>query len=93
MTWLLMNLFKPKNLNHYLEPKDLQLVEFEPVNKHLTHGSIKGINVLVHYYHDVLVEDNNAIVHKDQNDAFIEAFINVYILELCNPKGHVYSQP
>jgi hypothetical protein len=59
----------------------------------LTHGSIKGIHVLVRYYHDVLVEDNNAIVHNDQNDAFSQAFINIYILEVCNPEGHVYSQP
>ncbi len=59
----------------------------------MTHGNIKRINVLVHYYHDVCVEDNNAIVHNDQNNAFNEAFMNIYILEVCNPKGHVYSQP
>ncbi len=39
------------------------------------------------------VEDNNATIYNDQNDAFNEAFINIYILEVCNPKGHVYSQP
>jgi hypothetical protein len=33
---LMMNLFKHINLNHYV-----QLVELEPVNNHLTHGSIK----------------------------------------------------
>jgi hypothetical protein len=41
----------------------------------------------------VHVEDNNATIYNDQNDAFNEAFINIYILEVCNPKGHVYSQP
>jgi hypothetical protein len=37
------------------EPKDLQPVEFEPINNHLTPNSIKRIDVPVHYYHDVFV--------------------------------------
>jgi hypothetical protein len=28
-----------------------------------------------------------------KNDAFSEALIDVYILEIYNPKGHIYSQP
>ncbi len=55
-----------------VEHEDLQLVEFELVNNHLTPSNIKGINVLVHYYHDVLVQDNNATVSNDQNDMFIK---------------------
>jgi hypothetical protein len=51
----------------------------------LTHGSIKGIDVIVHYYHDVLVQDNNAAVSNYQNDAFSEALIDVYSLEVFNP--------
>jgi hypothetical protein len=53
-----------------IELEDLQLVEFEPVNNHLTHGSIKGTYVYVHYYHDVHVQDSNVTIHNDQNDAF-----------------------
>jgi len=44
---------EPKPL--HVEPKDLQLVKFELVNHHLTHGIIKGIDVHVHYYHDMLI--------------------------------------
>ncbi len=36
---------------------------------------------------------NNAIVHNDQNDAFSEALIDVYIVEVSNSKGRIYSQP
>ncbi len=51
-----MNMFKPKELKPLLvEPKDLQHVEFELVNNHLTPNSIKRIDVHVHYYHDVFV--------------------------------------
>ncbi len=57
----------------------------------MTHGSIKRTCVPIHYYHDVLVQDNDVIVCNDQNDAFSEALINVYILEVYNPKGCVYS--
>ncbi len=38
-----------------LEPEDLQHVEFEPINNHLTHGNIKRTNVFIHYYHDVFL--------------------------------------
>jgi hypothetical protein len=38
-----------------IELEDLQLVEFELVNNHLTLGSIKRTYVHVHYYHDVHV--------------------------------------
>ncbi len=44
---------KPEPL--LVEFEDLQLVEFELVNNHLTNGNIKGIYVHVHYYHDVLI--------------------------------------
>jgi len=39
------------------------------------------------------VQDNNVTTHNDQNNAFNEAFIDVYILEIFYPKGFVYSQP
>jgi hypothetical protein len=59
----------------------------------LTQGSIIGINVHVYYYHDVPIEDNNVTVRNDQNDTFSETIIDVYILEVYNPKGYMYSQP
>jgi hypothetical protein len=68
----MMSLFKQINLNHFV-----QLVELETVNNHLTQGIIKGTYVHVHYYHDVPIEDNNAIVFNDQNNAFNEVFIDV----------------
>ncbi len=77
----------------HVEPEDLQPVESELVNNALTHNNIKGTYVPSHYYHDVLIQDNDAIVYNDQNDAFSEALINVYILKVYNPKGRVYSQP
>jgi hypothetical protein len=40
-----------------------------------------------------LLEDNNVIVRNDWNNAFNEAFIDIYILEVYNPKDHIYSQP
>jgi hypothetical protein len=76
-----------------VEHEDLQLVKFEPVNIHLTPNNIKGINVLVHYYHDVLVQDNNATISNDQNDMFNKALINIYIVGVSNPKGCIHSQP
>jgi hypothetical protein len=75
-----------------IELEDLEPVEFEQINNHLTHGSIKGTYVHVHYYHDVHVQDSNVTIHNDQNDTFSEALIDVYILEVYNPKGHVNSQ-
>ncbi len=44
-------------------------------------------------YHDVLIQDNNAVICNDQNDAFSKALIDVYILGVFNPKGYVHSQP
>jgi len=49
--------------------------------------------VFVHYYHVVLVEEYNVTIHNDQNNTFRETFIDVYILEVYNPKGRIYSQP
>jgi hypothetical protein len=40
----------------------------------------------------MFIEDNNVIVHNDQNDALSGTFIGVYNLEVHNPKGHLYSQ-
>jgi hypothetical protein len=76
-----------------IELEDLQHVEFEPVNNHLTHGSIIRIDVHAHYYHDVPVEDNNATICNDQNDTFCGTLIDIYILEVYNLKGYMYSQP
>jgi hypothetical protein len=57
---------------------DFHLVEFEPVNNHMTHGNIIGTNVPI--------EDNNVMFCNDQNDAFSGTFIDVYSLEVYNPK-------
>jgi hypothetical protein len=75
-----------------IELEDLHPIEFKPINNHLTHGSIKRTYMPVHYYHDVLVQDNNATICKDQNDAFSKAFIDIYILGVFNLKGYVHSQ-
>jgi len=40
---------------------------------------------------DVLVEENNVTIHNDQNNTFNGAIIDVYILEVYNPKGRIYS--
>ncbi len=74
-----------------LEPKDFQLVGFEPVNNHLTLGSIKVIDVLVHYYHNLHVRDNIVAVSNDANDMFGKTLIDVYLLGLFNLKGYVHS--
>jgi hypothetical protein len=74
-----------------VEPKDLQLVEFEQVSNHLTPNSIKGTNVPIHYYHDVFVQDNNVTISDDQNDTFNNAIIDAYILGIFNPKGCIHS--
>jgi hypothetical protein len=39
------------------------------------------------------VHYNNAIICNDQNDAFSEALIDIYNLQVSNPKGHVNSWP
>jgi len=82
---------EPKPL--LVELEDLQHVEFELVDNYLTHGSIIEIDVHVHYYHDAPVDDNNVIVHNDQNDTFNETLIDVYYLKVYKPEGYVYSQP
>jgi hypothetical protein len=51
-----MNQFRTKEPESLpIELEHLQPIEFEPVNNHWTHGSIKRIDVSVHYYHDVHV--------------------------------------
>jgi hypothetical protein len=83
---------QPKELEPLpIEREDFQPTKFEPVDNYLTHGSIIGTDVLVHYYHDVPGEYNNVIVRNDQNNAFTKTLINVYILEVYNSKGHAYS--
>ncbi len=76
-----------------VEHEDPQLVEFEPVNNHLTHGNIKGTYVYVHYYHDVHDQDNNATIYNDQNDIFSKVLIDICVLGVSNPKGCIHSQP
>jgi hypothetical protein len=56
----------------HVELEYFQLVEFEPINNHLAHGNIKRIHVLVNYYNDVPIEDNNVTICNYQNDAFNE---------------------
>jgi hypothetical protein len=63
-----------------IELEDFQLVRFQPVSNHLTLGSIKAIDVLVHHYHNLLVWDNNVVVSKDVNDVFRKALIDLYLL-------------
>jgi len=74
-----------------VEHEDLQPIGFEPINNYLTHGYIIGTNVHVHYYHHVFVEFNSVHVHNDENNAFSDKLIDIYILEVYNPKGHLYS--
>ncbi len=57
-----------------IELEDLQPIGFESVNNYLTHGNVIGINVFVHYYHDVSIEDNNVTVHNDQDDTFSDTY-------------------
>ncbi len=76
-----------------VELEDLPHVEFELINNYLTHGSIIKIDLHVHYYHDVPVDDNNVIIDNDQNETFNETLIDVYILKVYYPEGYVYSQP
>jgi hypothetical protein len=65
-------------------------MKFEPINNYLTHGSITKTNVPVHASDDVPIEFNYVLVHNDQNDEFSEKHIDVYILEVCNPKSRVH---
>ncbi len=69
-----------------IQPEIFQLIEFEPINNLLVHGSIKGTNVLVQYCCDVPIEENNATIINYQSDAFNKAFNNVYILEVYTLK-------
>lgn len=57
----------------------------------MTHGSITGVDVPIHYHGDLLVQSNNVLVCNDQNDIFVEEPINVYTLDVYNLKNHVYS--
>ncbi len=75
----------------HVELENLQHVEFELVNNHLTPSSIKRIDVHVHYYHDVFIQDNNETVSNDRNDMFNKALIDVYILGVFNLKGYIHS--
>jgi hypothetical protein len=75
----------------HVEHEDLQLIGFELINNYLIHGNIIRAVVHVHYYHDVPIEFNHVLIHNDQNNAFSEKLIDVYILEVYNTKGHIYS--
>ncbi len=67
-------------------------MEFEPINNHLTRGSIKGTNVHVHHYYNMHVHDNNVTMStNDQNDMFGKVLIDVYLLGVSNLKGCVHS--
>ncbi len=59
----------------------------------MTHCSIIGTYVRVHYHDDLLVEFNYVLNCNDQNDAFSEKIIDVYTLEVYNPKSCIYFQP
>jgi hypothetical protein len=76
-----------------VENANFEPVKFELVNNYWTHGGICGIDVVVHYYDDVLIVFNYALVCNDQNDTFSEKPIDVCILEVNNPKSHVHFQP
>jgi hypothetical protein len=52
---------------------------------------LKEQMVFVHYDHDVPIQDNNATIYNDQNDTFNETLIDIYILEVSNLKGCIYS--
>jgi len=70
--------------------EDFQLVEFESISNHSTHGRIKSTNMFVQHYHNLLVYDNNVAVSNNPN-VFGKAFIDVYLLGVSNPKGCVHS--
>jgi hypothetical protein len=76
-----------------VEPKDFQPIKFELVSNHSTPDSIKVINMLVHHYHNLPIQDNIVVVSNDPNDLFGKAFIDVYLLGISKPKGCVHSQP
>jgi hypothetical protein len=68
-----------------VENANFEHVKFEPVDNYLTHGSITGTNVPIHYYYDVHVEFNNIPLCNDQNDTFNEKHVHICILEVWNP--------
>jgi len=53
-----------------VELKKFQLVRFNLVSNHLTPSSIKTIDVFVHHYHNLHVQDNNVAMRNDPNDVF-----------------------
>ncbi len=58
----------------------------------MTHGSIIGIDVHVHYNNDVHVEFHYVPSYNDQNDVFDKGPTDIYTLEVYNLKNHVYSR-
>jgi len=76
-----------------VENANFEPIKFESVNNYSTYGSITGTNVPIHYYDNVLVELNYIPVRNDQNDAFNEKPIDIYILEVWNLKIHIHFQP
>jgi hypothetical protein len=76
-----------------IELKDFQPVGFELVSNHLTFCNIKTIDVLIRYYHNLPIQDNNVAMSNDRNDVFGKALIDAYLLGVSNPKGYVHSQP
>jgi len=57
----------------------------------LTHGSIIGTNVPIHYHEDVYVGFNYLANYNDQNNTFTKKYINVCNLEIYNIKSYIYS--
>ncbi len=93
MTWSLINFFRQKKLEPLLiENENFEHVKFELVNNYLTHGSIIGIDVHVHYNNDAHVEFHYVPSCNDQNNAFNKGPIDIYTLEVYNPKSCIYSQ-
>ncbi len=52
----------------------------------MTHGNIIGANVIIHYHDNAPIQFNDVYVHNNQNDIFIREPIDVYVLEVYNPK-------
>ncbi len=85
----LVQIKEPKPL--FIENANCGLIKFEPINNYLTHGNIIGTNVHVHYHNDVLIEFNCVLNYNDQNDTFSKGSIDLYTLEVYNPKSYIYS--
>ncbi len=73
-----------------VENANFELVEFKSINNYLTHGNIIGTNVLVRCHNDVPIVFNYVLSYNDQNNAFNKEPIDVYNLEMYNPKSIVY---